>query len=339
MKQYLDRDVIKYFIVLLLAAFLAIDHQYSLSATQSQWQLLSALCLALITVGENFSERVAFILFSGLIAAILVFVAGFMSFSFYLQAIYLAIITFIAVYLGQWHANFFLPAFIVNLFALLVSVAPANLIESSQRSLAIVIGCIIIAFLQIIFALHFKTNLRARKFYLSVENLQTLNNEIFNCLLQEDYTDNLYLYERRIHIAKINFIYSYEKLRGSTFDHKNHTLATEHLPDVYLELMDCAQLRLRVSDHTTFNLCKNDFIRINQILNDKFAALKAHILNKKDVRDTEDLSFAIAQLEEVVATVLQIAAREPLVFYLFTSSLKKYAEGLEQLLLLTAKRS
>jgi hypothetical protein len=132
--------------------------------------------------------------------------------------------------------------------------------------------------------------------------LAALSEEIFSCFLQSEYPDALYLYERRLHIAKL----------------KCMRVLTPDLYPLYESLLDCAQLRSRIGDHHTFGACAQE---LRAIATDLSKALTDPKFNRAQ------LETSINQLEDSYHNVLQIAARDPVVFLLFINSLKNiYAE-------------
>src|SRR3990167_5161070 len=102
---------------------------------------------------------------------------------------------------------------------------------------------------------------------ISIKNLILLNAQIFESFLQEDYQENIYLYERRLHEEKNHCLRGldllWKKVEGKTA--KSLLLKYDFL---YAIMLDYAQLRDRVIDHTVFSLCQNELQDIMKAMND-----------------------------------------------------------------------
>src|SRR3990167_1811350 len=83
---------------------------------------------------------------------------------------------------------------------------------------------------------------------LALVHLKRLNQEIFSCFLQPEYSDNIYLFERRIHLQKNKCIRAIYRLHDVGI--------VSQLNELYANLMDMAQLRRRVKDYTLFDICR-----------------------------------------------------------------------------------
>ena len=162
-----------------------------------------------------------------------------------------------------------------------------------------------------------------------MRSLSRLTDEFFSCLLQQAYPKNLYLFERRLHVEKQKYFIAMTKLNEPIphlQEKEQVTMQTiEHLFDV---LMDCMQLRRRVSDHTIFEVCANELTAISKAIQTMFSAILATLNGKKKLLDEEALKNAIKRLEENYLNVLQVTAKEPLVFLLFISSLTDLRKAL-----------
>lgn len=138
-----------------------------------------------------------------------------------------------------------------------------------------------------------------------------LSRDIFACLLQAEYIDNVYLFERRLHESKRKSLLCLAKLRESKLD------------TLFDLLMDMALLRHRVSDHTIFSLCANELSAISEELSKIFLEMGGV------VRDEIALAEKIQLFEDMFHHVLSVTAREPLAFLLFIASLKAFRKAAE----------
>ena len=162
-----------------------------------------------------------------------------------------------------------------------------------------------------------------------IKNLVLLNTEIFQSFLQEDYLANLYLYEKRLRDEKNNCLQwldlSWKK--ATSIETKNLLIQYDLL---YAVMLDYAQLRGRVTDHTVFSLCQNELKDIMKAMNDILEAVvpREGAVSRTDIEtmDTSILSDKINYFEEIYQNVLRVTAPDPLVFILFINSLKKWSE-------------
>ncbi|MFZ2315226.1 MAG: hypothetical protein WAW86_06175 [Gammaproteobacteria bacterium] len=150
--------------------------------------------------------------------------------------------------------------------------------------------------------------------------LNALLAEIFACLLEPAYPNQLYYFERRLH-----------KQKNKCFDSINSIkVADARSRCMYLfeVILDIAQLRRRVTDHTTFGIVTSELSDILLALNASFLQIQQKLLNKQDGSSSEDhvLSRAIDSFEGMYFSVVNVAAREPLVFLLFIDGLKTVSE-------------
>ena len=143
-------------------------------------------------------------------------------------------------------------------------------------------------------------------------DLAALSREIFSCFIQPEYPDYLYLFERRIHVQKMKII-----------KHLNTPFPRVYY--IFESLLDCAQLRWRVKDHTTFTLCQDELTSIRNELDQIFMQMAKQI-----TIETSNLTQKIERLEENYHHVLKATAREPLVFLLFIFGLKNMNEEIKK---------
>jgi hypothetical protein len=144
----------------------------------------------------------------------------------------------------------------------------------------------------------------------SFQQLRILNQEIFFCLLQSDYSQYKYAYEYRLRLAKNN-CYAQKKSK-QTF---------------YALMLGYAQLRRQVSDHHTFALCCRELRQIEHAIDQLCVAAK-----KQQAIDTSTFARAIANFEEIFQSVLMVSAPEPLVFLLFIFYLQALREQFDALI-------
>lgn len=161
------------------------------------------------------------------------------------------------------------------------------------------------------FKLLFTGNSEIRYQMQLVRHLQYLITNIFSCLVEDDYQDALYSFERRIHKEKINclsWLARLQKLRTTERESKSFSL-----------LIDLGQIRRRIQDHSTFNLCRAEMLELERALIIYADGLMYENMAEAAVR----LNRAINQFEDIFNHVLNVAAREPVIFILFIGALRE----------------
>lgn len=331
--------LIKRIVYLLLVTASALVILFCFPEIHSYWVLYVALSLSLLINGESFYKRLKVMGLTGLSIVLTAFISGFLAESLLLVTIYLTLVTIICVYFSLKKIEYFLPLFFINLFAIIASY-PHLIVENVLMVIFGLLGTLIALIYQIIFWPHFVRNKLQFFFMKSLQSLKLLNNDIFACFLQSDYPDNIYLYERRIHVRKNCFMQSICKLRrilniqgkNISEDRKKTIEAMiRKLELLYETMLDYGQLRRRVGDHTTFGVCNDELTHISQEISKIFLEINAVFRYKNPLLDTQGLAIKIKELEENYQNALHVVAREPLVFMLFIASLKIFNQELASL--------
>lgn len=326
-----------YLALVATTAFLIKD---GLDNTQGYWLIWAALIFSFITTGDTFKRRITMIVITGAITAFTAFIAGTFHSILPLLAIYFFILTFASVFVSQTYPQYFFQAFIVIIFAILSSGIPTTLAENGERFVLIMSGSMIAAFFQILFYPYFIRNELRTHLILTLQQLKKLNNEIFACLIDPAYSDNVYLYERRIHAQKIRFMRAIDRLRKidklaelklSLEERETYQQRLIRLDLLYDNMLDYSQLRRRVTDYTTFSVCSQELTDILQEINTSIDGAIARVANQKFYSNTTMLHEKINRLENNYHQVLQVAAREPLVFLLFIDSLNAFKDSMDAL--------
>lgn len=327
---------IKNFIYLLLVTGCAFIAWHFLHFSERYWLIWSALILSLIASPAAFKARIKMIVLTGAASAAAAFLAGYFASYFSLFAVYLFLITLICMWLGQLFPHFLFCVFIINLFAILSGGLAVSFSEAVARFIFILIGMLIPLALQIVFYLRFLQNEYRWLSILSLWQLKKLNKEIFSCFLQPEYVDNIYLYERRLHVQKSKCLRAIDALRDLIQETKKNEenekkqssfqFLQKKLDHFFELLLDGAQLRRRVTDHATFTICADELTSICQEIDKLLGGLIAHLLGKKLFPNIDMLNEKINKLEESYNNILQISSREPLVFLLFIFNLKALSD-------------
>lgn len=137
--------------------------------------------------------------------------------------------------------------------------------------------------------------------------LKKLVEDIFACFIQSDYEENLYLYERRVHISKMKCL--------ALIQRRAKDAGVSRVILFYNGLIDCGLLRWRIKDKSVFSICHAELVGIRDALIKMLGGEEDH------------LDECIMALESVNQTVLQVAAKEPLPLLLFICGLKTLKES------------
>lgn len=326
---------IKRLIYLLLVTLLAFVAEYQFANSEAYWLLWTALALSLLASCDTFMRTMAVICLTGVVAALLAYLAAICAYLMPLLAIYLLIITITCMYLGQHYPKYFLSALMINLLTLLSGGLPATLADYGHRLLFILAGTGMAAGLYLMFWPYFTRNKLQSYLVLSLRHLMQLNNEIFSCYLQPDYSSNIYLFERRLHLQKDKCLVAMRRLFNiiQLIGEKNGIEKNALLNDLFRRLnllydlmLDYSQLRWRVTDHSTFAVCDPELTAILNEMNLMFREAISLFAHQSHQLHTARLQETIQKLDDNYQSVLRVAAREPLVFLLFIASLKSFAE-------------
>ncbi len=148
------------------------------------------------------------------------------------------------------------------------------------------------------------------------QQLSRLVMVVFACLIAPEYSDNIYLFERRVHKQKMKCI---RLLKGQSSSTRHHLRLFEIILDV-------GQLRRRISDYTVLGLCENELVTLQEAMTGLITAVGELTLQD---RMYAAYAHAINQFEDIFEHVVKVAAREPLVFILFIGALRELQHMLQ----------
>lgn len=315
----------KYLIYLVASIIVAFMGPLLFRHNQAFWFVWATLLFAPIQLGYTFWQQEIIICLVGIFTAIIIFLLASINHFFLPTALSLFLITTICMIAKQQHAKFFYPLILINIFAIVAAGTNQSFSEGAIAMLFVLAGMVCVGLLQIIFwsdYTHNKINdVRVR----IIQDLSSLCDTIFSCFLQPEYPDNVYLFEKRLHDCKIQCLSSLSDLRDVTKSARLPLEQVERLDELYDALLDCAQLRWRVKDHHTFLICQDELTMINLAIAKIFNAMAQDSLTPDLIAVLMD---KIKRLEENFHTVLQISAKDPVVFLLFIESLKLLTQEL-----------
>lgn len=297
---------------------------------QSQWIVWSAFFFSLIGLGSQFIYRLEAICLTMAACLCVVWFVEYVNFTPESLAFYLLILTTGLLYLSQLRVQYAYPLMIVNVFAILSSYDPPFVGGEGDRIISICIGLVIVLISQIVFSFRFLRYQWQSYVVSGLKSLKKLNQELFACLLQGEYPDNVYLFENRIRIQKEKFIHAHVMLSQLKLDSMQQAV-TKKLNTLYDILVDAGQLRWRLSDHNVAELCSAELTVIEKEMS-KLLTEAENVASKNQCHlDISALDNAIQSLEDNYHQVLQVTSREPLVFLLFIATLRAFSEEISGL--------
>lgn len=308
-----------FLLITILAPFLIL---YYLPMSQGMWLLASTLAFALLPARLDDQQEMLFFLAIGAAMAVCIFLSGYLAAIPWVLVMVLVLVAGLTVMVVRYFQHPILISVVMLLFIIIASQQEMTVTQNTARALSIVGGALIAISMQ---ALFYKlsnrayTQAAARR---AMRQMQALSNELFSCLLNPAYPTHVYLFERRLHVQKIKCTQSLSALHVNASTPLNVRLNT-----LYDLLQDCAQVRWRVRDHSTFGVCKQELTAIQQELNVLFDSAISR--SRPQAHDQSlVLEQHIQKLEELYQSVLQVVAPEPVVFLLFIDSLNHLRQQL-----------
>jgi hypothetical protein len=96
----------------------------------------------------------------------------------------------------------------------------------------------------------------------------------------------------------------------------------DYIEQLYEILQSLGLMAQRVDDHATFAVAEKELLTLSSVISGRLRRLAASVTQKqREPASATTLSEAIFEMEEVSRTVLQVVARDPLVFTIFIQDL------------------
>lgn len=322
---------IKHFVFLLIATCGAFFLQSLTDSPAVSWMVWSILLATLITSHHTWSRRLVILLTTSIAAVIGSILGSYIAgLDSHLLSLYLFCTTFLCVFLSEKYPQCFYPFFLINLLIILSSGFSGSELDNLERGIFLSLGFITAMAIQMVWwPLSYKDDLR-QSIQIVLAKLKKLNQDIFACFIQIEYSKNVYLYEKRIHedknkfilaLGEANALYKSKQPNLSEKEKNRYGEALIKADKLFDIMLDYSQLRRRVTDATTFQLAEDEFKKIVNDIDADLSALMFLLRNKKMITGGA-LQQNIKHFEDNYQNVLRVSAREPLVFLLFIFSLK-----------------
>lgn len=275
---------------------------------QAVWLLYAALPLMCIVIDKSAWRRVLCIFLTGFIAStiLLVFAAIESPLASFLVAL---LIIGGTVYFGLIYANYYLVSIYIALTVIVTSLLQMTFMQGISSGVYLLMGTTLSALWQVVFIYKEKQYRSNYLFNECLKELNQLQQTILTCLVEPNYSDKRYQFERRMHLQKYQFMRS----AGEYAELSKENMAAQLL-QLYSVLLESALIRWRISDFNIFSFGQKELQTISQALN--------QIFSSKFKQGLQLLNDSIDQLDDLYENILKVTAKEPLPVLLFVGSLR-----------------
>jgi len=188
------------------------------------------------------------------------------------------------------------------------------------------------------------------KYFKALNQLQIV---VFSCYIRRNYPAKSHFYEQEIHEHRLKLLIAMQKMRTvAAQDTQNNLGKLENLYEIIFSLNT---LKLRITDHTTFEICETEFKTISRSLSDALQHViiflnwqcdqpkKISLENVSDPKASAlldgaakvigSLSNKIDALDELYRNTLQVTSADPIFFLFFIQDLMALRDELESFFL------
>lgn len=323
--RLLTTHVIQRWLYFLVVTFITIGIVHLLSPQQAAWYLCATFILLLLYIDDLYHHRLRLIGATTLFSCLSLLLLAYLPIS--LAIFYLILLPIILIPISFIKPAWRISIYAILLFSILSYLSPLMLPVEMKLSLLCLPAIILIVCQLIILFSNRRENRQLRHV---LYRLKLLNSDIFATYIHQHYADNLYLYERRIHIQKRRFLEALELYRSNT----GITHIIESIEKLYDTMLDYAQLRFRNTDASLFEVANREMQALNTAINHSLSAMMKQARFQPHQISLHSLKVAISDMETVFQGVIQVTAREPLLFILFIDSLKRFDENLADLIVI-----
>ena len=302
---------------------IALANHY-LASDQLMWVMLTALPLSLINKELRFKRKLQLILIVAVFAIIGIVLSTFVAITPLICILFIFIFTLMVVSVRSRSLQF--PLMLTALIFILNIMQPANLENLLMRVEMIALGAFIVVMAELFYWPNYIQKHLHHLMTNAINALSDLSQELFGCYLSENYTDHLYLYERRMHVAKLQFMKTWVAMKKTARD--DQVEMVDQLLRVYEAMLACTMFRFQVIDPTLFLLCTDELARINDELNRLLADVTYLSAGHNPHINVESLNEAVSIFESHHERILQTTARDPEALFLFVASLKNLSHEL-----------
>jgi hypothetical protein len=319
----IDRLQLQQILRVVIAAILSFGLAACLHMPEGYWISVSALLGLYFSMPLAIQRRYGLFVGIALTIGLLAFITSLIAGSAIQLAIFLFILSLITVYIGLTYPGLWPAAFVASFYAVLSAGLLTNLDGAMQRFCCIVLGFAISIVVQIVFT---RIRVTADLRYAladSLLRLAQLNQAIFSCYVAHNYQEEHFDYEKKLHASRGSFLYKISQARTLLMHLKSSpqpkfAAMLDCIEQCYEIFQSLGLLIQRVDDHSTFAVADKEFLALSGNVDTYLRQMAAEI-NTLKIRHEESaiLSENIYELEEINRTVLQVVAKDPLVFMIF----------------------
>ncbi|MHB1948916.1 MAG: FUSC family protein [Gammaproteobacteria bacterium] len=297
------------------AASLGFTLAYYLNWPQGYWIVLIAMLLSQVQVDDILLRNLLFVFICGISLVLNVYIANDITMNDVLLPLYLFLTTFASVYIGFLKSKFFLAAFIINIVGIISAGIPVSDEFLFFRVEGVLLGVVVGIVITILFVPTSQRSLIRQQFIETLMNMNELQKKTFFVYFKRDYTQKHFLYEKELHQLREKVLISLQRITQQQvgFD------TLQHLFEITVTL---GELRYRVKDSATFEVCEKEFQSVSDNMSRIFQQLIKKIRGKKIVDlSLEQFALAIESVETIYRSTLQVVSKEPLIFLIFIQDL------------------
>jgi uncharacterized membrane protein YgaE (UPF0421/DUF939 family) len=319
----IDRLQMQQILRVLIAAILSFGLSAYFHIPEGYWISVSALLGLYFSMPLVLRRRYGLVVGIALAIGLLALITSLIAASTIQLAFFLFVLSLITVYIGLTYHGLWPAAFVASFYAILSAGLLTNLDGSMQRFCCIVLGFAIAIAVQIVFG---RIRVAADLRYALAESLlrlAELSQAIFSCYVAHNYQEEHFNYEKNLHACRGSFLYKISQARTllthiTSSQQQEFSTVVGCIEQCYEIFQSLGLLIQRVDDHSTFAVADKEFLALSGNV-DTYLRQMATEINTQKIRHEEYaiLSENIYELEEINRTVLQVVAKDPLVFMIF----------------------
>jgi hypothetical protein len=322
-RAILDRLQLQQILRVVIAAILAFGLAAYFHIPEGYWISVSALLGLYFSMPLAMQRRYGLFISIAFAIGLLAVITSLLAGAVIQLAVFLFILSLVTIYMGLTYPALWPAAFIASFYAVLSAGLLTNLDGAMQRFCCIVLGFAIAIVVQIIFTrIRVTADLRSALAD-SLLRLAQLNQAIFSCYVAHNYQEEHFNYEKKLHASRGSFLYKINQARAllthiTLSQQQKFSAVVDCIEQCYEIFQSLGLLIQRVDDHSTFAVAEKEFLALSGNVDTYLRQMAAEI-NTLKIRHEESaiLSENIYELEEINRTVLQVVAKDPLVFMIF----------------------
>lgn len=273
----------------------------------------------------------------GMVIAINVLIANYAASLYYLLACYLFLTTFMMVYVGFSHLQLFFATFVINMLGIISAGNPAAPEDLITRIGCVLVGTVVALIITAIIWPPRSTHLLRQQFVDCLEEMDKLQQQIFSIYLKRDYPERHFYYEKKLNHEQQYLFCVMEKARFLLTKLKKPQAEKfkpvfSDLSELFEIIISLGNLRYRVKDYATFEVCEKEFLLVTKNLSNMLMLLAQKICGEAKINETSfNFKPYVQALEAIYSGALRVVSKEPIVFLIFMQNLNALETNLKTL--------